>query len=97
MEQENLTRVFGEEGYVSKKMHQRYEYDLEKIKALLSPLGKWEEILTADASKLKKILGELPADIRREVEQARTPSRSYTSLAITKNRIRGSSLVDEKI
>ena len=48
MDQEKLTRVFGKEGAISKKLIQRYVYDLDKIKALLSPLHKWESIFKAD-------------------------------------------------
>ncbi len=80
MEREGLTRVFGDEGYLSKKTQQRYEYDYEKIKALLSPLGKWEEILSADATKLRKILYEVPENIRRAVEELRTVAKEYTVL-----------------
>ncbi len=88
MEQENLTRVFGEEGYVSKKMQQRYEYDLEKIKALLSPLGKWEEILKADEIKLRKILLEIPEETRKEVENARRVSKEYPVLTASMKKIK---------
>lgn len=78
MEREGLTRVFGDEGYLSKRTQQRYEYDFDKIKNLLSPLGKWEDILTADPAKLKKILYEVPEDIRLAVEELRTAAKEYT-------------------
>ncbi len=80
MEREGLTRVFGDEGYLSKRTQQRYEYDFEKIKTLLSPFGKWEEILTADAAKLKKILYEVPEDVRLAIDQLRTVAKEYTVL-----------------
>jgi RecB family exonuclease len=88
MEQEGLTRVFGDDGYISKKTQQRYEYDFEKIKALLSPLGKWEEILKADETKLRKILGEIPENIRKEIENARRISKEYTVLTATAKKIK---------
>lgn len=80
MEKENLTRVFGDEGVISKKIIQRYEYDWEKIKYLLSPLGKWGEILKADETKLKRILGEVPEKIRIAITKTRTISKEYTTL-----------------
>ena len=80
MDREGLTRVFGDEGYLSKSTRQSYEYDFAKIKNLLSPLGKWDEILTADAAKLKKILYEVPEDIRRAVEELRSVSKEYAVL-----------------
>ena len=83
MDQEKLTRVFGEYGTVSKKLVQRYAYDLEKIKALLSPLNKWEAILKADETKLKQILKELPEDIRNAILETRHVAREYTALSIS--------------
>lgn len=80
MEAEGLTRVFGENGSISKKTLQRYAYDLERIKALLSPFGKWEEILKADETKIKKIMKEIPEDIRSEIEASRKVSKEYTVL-----------------
>ena len=78
MESKGLTRVFGSDGYLTKKTQQRYSYDLEKVKALLTPLGKWEEILTADATKLKKILSEIPEDIRAAIAQTRMLAKEFT-------------------
>lgn len=80
MEQEGLTRVFGDEGVISQKTVQRFSYDMEKVKALLSPLGKWEEVLKADEAKLKKLLRELPQDIRESVEKERKLSKEYAVL-----------------
>lgn len=80
MEQEKLTRVFGKEGMISKKLIQRYAYDLEKIKALLSPLNKWEAILKADETKLKQVLKELPENIRNAILETRHVAREYTAL-----------------
>lgn len=81
MRQEGLTRVFGEQGIISQKTIQRYEYDFEKIRSLLSPIGRWEEILKADETKLKKIMKEIPASIRNEIENARKVSKEYTVMS----------------
>ncbi len=88
MEERGLTRVFGEEGYISKKLQQRYEYDLNKIKELLSPLGKWEEILKADEIKLKKILKEIPEATRQEIENARRLNKEYSVLTVAMEKIK---------
>lgn len=80
MEREGLTRIFGEEGVISKKSIQKYGYDWDEIKSALSPIGKWEEILKADETKLLKILRELPEEIRAVVERARKVSKEYTVL-----------------
>ncbi len=89
MEREGLTRLFGDEGYLSKKTQQRYEYDYEKIKMLLSPFGKWEEILSADATKLKKILYEVPEEVRIVIEEARAVIKEYTAITASLKKIKG--------
>lgn len=86
MEKEGLTRVFGDTGTISKKIIQRYAYDFEKIKALLSPIGRWEEILKADETRLKYIMKEIPEHIRSEIENARKVSKEYTVMSATLNK-----------
>mgnify|MGYP001568499616 CR=1 FL=1 len=80
MAEEGVTRVFGDEGVISQKTIQRYQYDLAKIKELLSPLGKWEEILKADETKLKRLLKEMPIEVRQAVEGHRSVLKEYTVL-----------------
>ena len=89
MEQENLTRVFSDQGYISKKLIQRFSYDLAKVKEILSPLGKWEEILRADETKLKKILKEIPEHARAAVAEARQLTKEYTVMATSLKVIKG--------
>ncbi|TSC68098.1 MAG: hypothetical protein G01um101466_555, partial [Parcubacteria group bacterium Gr01-1014_66] len=97
METRGLTRVFGSEGYLTKKTMQRYGYDMEKIKNLLMPLGRWEEILSADAAKLKKILSEVPHDVRNAIEEARVVAKTYTVISPSLKSIAGKSEdTDEK-
>ena len=80
MHTQNLTRVFGDEGMLSKKTVERYAYDFEKIKSILSPLGKWEEILKPDEAKLKLVLGEVSGEIRKDIETNRKIKSEYTTL-----------------
>lgn len=88
MNQENLTRVFGEAGVISKKNIQRYKYDLAKIKEILSPLGKWEEILKADETKLKKLVRDFPENIRTAIFEARFVAKEYVVLTTSLNAIK---------
>ena len=81
MDKENLTRLFDDAGTISKKKNQRFEYDWAAVKTVLANFGKWEDILKADETKLKKILGEIPEDARAEIENARKVSKEYTTLA----------------
>ncbi|MBI2056239.1 MAG: PD-(D/E)XK nuclease family protein [Candidatus Sungbacteria bacterium] len=89
MEKEKLTRVFGEEGYISKKLIQRFAYDPEKVKSALSPFGKWEEILKMDETKLKKILKEVPPYVRDAVAKARELSKEYIVMTASLKAIKG--------
>ncbi len=46
MNQEGVERVFGENGYLTKTMQERFVYDMEKIKKFLEEIGKWNEVIT---------------------------------------------------
>ncbi len=96
MEQEQLTRIFGAGGVIAKKTVQRYAYDMEKIKAALEPLGKWEAILKADETKLKKILKELPIEARATIEEARRVAREYTVLSASSSKKAGATADGEE-
>lgn len=80
MEKEGVTRVFGDDGYISKKIQQRYEYDWEKIKTILVPLGKWEEVLKVDETKLKRVLSVIPENIREEINSLRQVKKEFAVL-----------------
>lgn len=67
MEQEGLDRVFGDAGYVSRSLQTRHQYNFEKIREILEPLGRWQEVLDADEKKLKELLKKLPDDIREKI------------------------------
>ncbi|MDP3710461.1 MAG: PD-(D/E)XK nuclease family protein [bacterium] len=89
MDKENLTRVFDEAGTISKKKNQRFEYDWTAVKTILANFGKWEEVLKADETKLKKIMGEIPESARTEIENARKVSKEYTTITTTFKREAG--------
>ncbi len=46
MNQENIERVFGESGYLTKTLQERLVYDMEKIKQILEKINKWDEVAT---------------------------------------------------
>lgn len=87
MEQENLYRAFGSNGYFTKKTVPHFRYDFERIKELLSPLGLWEEILKADESKLKKIFKSLPLEVQKGIENSRTMISESVRLTPSKKNI----------
>lgn len=62
MEEQGVNRVFGDIGYITKKLSERNIYDMKKIKEILEEIGRWDEvvrkkqytILTASKKKVKE-------------------------------------------
>lgn len=87
MAEEGVTRVFGDEGIIAQKTVQWYQYDQKKIKAVLEPLGRWEEILKMDDTKLRRLLKEVSEDIRNTIQDARHIAKEYTILTASLKKI----------
>ena len=81
-----IERIFGEEGYITRLFQKRFGYDINKIKEILAPLGKWEEVLTIDQSKLNKIMNSLPYEIRRKIEESKKIEREFITITGTKSK-----------
>ena len=84
MEQEGADRVFGENGIIAKSKRKTYGYDKEKIKALLEPLGFWEEITKIDGIALRGILEVLPFEVRKSLEETKTLEKETETLVVKK-------------
>ena len=67
MDEQKVERVFGEEGYLTRTIKEKNVYDLEKIKDILKPVGKWDEILEPDEKKLDKILPSLSDELKEKI------------------------------
>ena len=84
MEANKLDRVFDERGYyISKKLQQRFKYDFDKIKEILTAAGlekEWQSILEADDKKLKAILNTLPYPVRQEILNQKILSKEFVVL-----------------
>ncbi|MDQ5882963.1 MAG: nuclease family protein [Patescibacteria group bacterium] len=70
-QQKGLKRVFGTNGYFAQEITNKVSYDKNKLKEVLEPLGKWEEILAIDQKKLDQIIKEIPPEVREEIEKAK--------------------------
>ena len=81
----DLDRIFGDEGYITRLSQQRFNYDSDKLKAILDPLGKWNEILTVDKTKFKKIIDSLPDNIKKEIEKTKTLGKEFKVISAKKN------------
>jgi RecB family exonuclease len=87
MEQEGVDRVFDDQGIVGKSLRTTYQYDEEKLRAILEPLDKWESVLKVDGIALRNILAILPASTREAAEKAKEISKESVSLSVKKNKI----------
>lgn len=76
-DQNNLERLFGQKGYITRLPQKKFSYDIELVRQILMPIGKWEEILSIDSNKLKKVVKELPWQIREKIEKAKRLEKEF--------------------
>ncbi len=93
MDQEGVERVFSDDGIIAKSFRKTYKYDEQKLRDILEPLDKWEDILKVDGIALRNILSSLPKMISTEVEKAKVLDKESISLSVKKNKIE----VDEEL
>ncbi len=84
MEQEGVERVFGNQGIIAKTLRKTYKYDEKKLKQILEPLGKWDDILKVDGVSLRSLLETLPPNIKKEIENSKTINKETNGLSIKK-------------
>jgi len=83
-QQKGLKRVFGENGYFSHTVYNKISYDIPKLKEILEPLEKWNDVIEINTKKLKKILKEIPVDLRQKIKEIEKTDEEFQCLA-TKN------------
>jgi len=79
---ENIERVFGDGIFVTRVTQQRFDYDIAKVKNILEPLGKWNDIISINAAKLKNILPTLSYQDKKEIESAKELKKEFKSLSL---------------
>jgi len=84
MNQEGVERVFSESGIIARTLRKTYKYNDKKLKEILEPLGKWDDIRKVDGIALRNILGVLPLGARQEVEKAKVVDKESSSLIVKK-------------
>lgn len=78
MEQEGVERLFGSTGIIGRSIRTSYVYDETKLKALLSPLGEWENVVKIDGAALKTVLEALPEAVQKQTEECREKKESLS-------------------
>lgn len=81
---EGVEQVFGDAGSIMRQIQQRYDYEPEKIQAILEPIGKWREIVSVDSAKLKEILKSLPPHIRNAIKDSKILSSEFKKFVTKK-------------
>ena len=81
MDDQKVERVFGEEGYLTRTIKEKNVYDLEKLKDVLKPIGKWDEILEPDEKKIDKILPSLSDSLKEKILSFSEKKKTVTLLA----------------
>lgn len=85
MDQEDVERVFGASAIVERAKRLSYAYDPERLHSLLAPIDQWETVRKVDQVALKKVLKDLPRDIRDRIEsEAKVPDKETTTFRIKK-------------
>jgi len=85
-DQNDFDRVFSDAGYITRLSQQRFSYDMDKVKQILEPIGKWDEILTIDKVELKKTISSLPNQLQKKIDQAKTLDKEFKVITISKNK-----------
>lgn len=83
-DENKLERVFSDERYITRLSQRRFGYDMEKVRAVLEPLGKWDEILTVNSAKLNKVIKILPPYIKKEIESAKFVEKEFKILTTSR-------------
>ena len=88
-DEQKIDRVFSDEESgggitITRTAQQRYAYDLNKIKSVLDPLKKWEEVISVDSVKLKKIASALSYQEKKKIEEAKEVKSEYKVLKVKK-------------
>ncbi|TAK96988.1 PD-(D/E)XK nuclease family protein [Patescibacteria group bacterium] len=85
MDSEGVEQVFGKSGVIARTLKRTYKYDETQLRAILEPIDKWEAVLKVDGIALRTILGALPTETKKAVEQAKTLDKESKSLLLKKS------------
>lgn len=84
MESEGVERVFGGRGIIGKSLRKTYKYDEDRLRDILASTGRLDEVMKIDGTALKKVAGELPLAVKKEIEAARVIDKESVSLTVKK-------------
>lgn len=81
LDKNNIERVFSKDGkYVGRGQKQVYAYDEKVVKNILRPINRWQDVVSMDEKKLKKVINELSVEVKEKIEKALIKERGYQFL-----------------
>lgn len=95
MASEKLERVFSTNAYLTRRSKEKFIYDMEKVKAVLTAAGKWDAILKADERKLEALIETLLPEIQKQLREAVIDTKLSTILTLSKKKIALKDEMDE--
>ncbi len=84
MDQEGVERIFGETKIIERAVRTSYSYDITSVRRLLEPKGLFDRVIKIDGIALKKISGEIPFALKKELDATRQVDRETRSLVLKK-------------
>lgn len=84
MNQEGVERVFGETRIIERSTHVTYAYDIDSVRRLLEPEGLFSRVIKIDGIALKKVSGELPLPLKKELDKTKKIDKKTKSLTVKK-------------
>jgi len=83
---EKIERVFGDGIYATRVLQRIYSYDKEKVKSILEPIGKWDDVISIDEAKLKKVVLTLSYKEKRDIENSRKLKKEFKRMNLKKDK-----------
>jgi putative RecB family exonuclease len=84
MDQEGVERIFGETKIIERSVRTTYAYDIDSVRRLLEPKGLFARVIKIDGTALKKVSGELPFSLKKELEGTKKVDKETRSLTVKK-------------
>lgn len=84
MDQEGVERVFCDSNskVVARVEKVTYGYDEDGLRRILTPIGKWEEVLKLDQTALKSVAKTLSKEEKKMIEDLKKVSRTSKSFSV---------------
>ena len=79
---EELNRVFGREHAITYKLVEKTGFSEDEVRALLEPMGLWNQVLSLDQSRLRQLITDeaVAGELRRKLEALKQVISTYPQL-----------------